>query len=187
MIRALKRKLFRAWLLRGPWGTAKYIANYPRSVIRDYLIARRRNAVQAEFDREFNVDTAGIISLADLDVDDPNWIHGENYGPTSPATFEAIMAALPIVASDFTFVDFGSGKGAVLLYALAFPFREIIGVEFSSYLHQCADSNIARHPLANRRAVRSIHLRCCSIRDSGWTAFYVFQQPVFRGHKGCRF
>jgi hypothetical protein len=108
MIRALKRKFFRAWLLRGPWGTAKYIANYPRSL-------RRRNAVQAKFDREFNVDTSGVISLADLDVDAPNWIHGENYGPTSPATFEAIMAALPIDVSDSTFVDFGSGKGAVRL------------------------------------------------------------------------
>jgi hypothetical protein len=173
--------------LRGPWGTAKYIANYPRGLIRDRLIARRRNAVQAKFDREFNVDTAGIISLADLDVDAPNWIHGENYGPTSRATFEAIMAALPIDVSNFTFVDFGSGKGAVLLYALAFPFKEIIGVEFSSYLHKCAESNIARYPLANRRAVRSTHCDAGSIRDSAWTALYIFQQPVFRGHKGSRF
>ena len=177
MIRALKRKLLRAWLLRGPWGTAKYIANYPRSVIRDYLVSRRRNAVQTKFDREFNVDTAGIISLADLDVDVPNWIHGENYGPTSPATFEAIMAALPIVVSDFTFVDFGSGKGAVLLYALAFPFKEIIGVEFSSYLHQCANSNIARHPLAHRRAVRSIHCDAAQFEIPDGPLFTFFNNP----------
>src|SRR5436309_2710964 len=122
MLRALKRKLYRVWLLYGPLGTAKYIANYPRSVIRSFLIARRRNAVQANFDREFNVDTTGLISLSGLDIDSPNWVHGENYGPTSPATFETIMGALRIDVSDFTFVDFGSGKGAVLLYASAFPF-----------------------------------------------------------------
>ena len=157
MFRALKRKFFRAWSLRGPWGTAKYISNYPRSVIRDFFRVRRRNATQAKFDREFNVDTSGLISLADLDVDVPNWIHGENYGPTSPTTFKTIMDALPIDVSDYTFIDFGSGKGAVLLYALAFPFKEIIGVEFSLHLHRCAESNIKRHPLANRRAIRSIH------------------------------
>ena len=177
MFRALKRKLFRAWLLRGPWGTAKYIANYPRSLIRDRLIALRRNAVQAKFDREFNVDTTGLISLAVLDVDAPNWIHGENYGPTSPATFEAIMAALPVDVSDFTFVDFGSGKGAVLLYALAFPFKEIIGVEFSSYLHQCAESNIARHPLANRRAIRSIHCDAAQFEIPDGPLFTFFNNP----------
>jgi len=177
MIRALKRKLFRAWLLRGPWGTAEYIANYPRNLIRDRLIARRRNAVQAKFDREFNVDTAGIISLADLDVDSPTWIHGENYGPTSPATFAAIMAASSIDVSDFTFVDFGSGKGAVLLYALAFPFKEIIGMEFSSSLHQCAESNIARHPLANRRAVRSIHGDATQFEIPDGPLFTFFNNP----------
>ena len=177
MIRALKRKLFRAWLLRGPWGTAKHIANYPRNLIRDRLIARRRNAVQAKFDREFNVDTAGIISLADLDVDSPTWIHGENYGPTSPATFAAIMAASSIDVSDFTFVDFGSGKGAVLLYALAFPFKEIIGMEFSSSLHQCAESNIARHPLANRRAVRSIHGDATQFEIPDGPLFTFFNNP----------
>ena len=177
MIRALKRKLFRAWLLRSPWGTAKHIANYPRNLIRDRLIARRRNAVQAKFDREFNVDTAGIISLADLDVDSPTWIHGENYGPTSPATFAAIMAASSIDVSDFTFVDFGSGKGAVLLYALAFPFKEIIGMEFSSSLHQCAESNIARHPLANRRAVRSIHGDATQFEIPDGPLFTFFNNP----------
>jgi len=177
MIRALKRKLFRAWLLRGPWGTAKHIANYPRDLIRDRLIARRRNAVQAKFDREFNVDTAGIISLADLDVDSPTWIHGENYGPTSPATFAAIMAASSIDVSDFTFVDFGSGKGAVLLYALAFPFKEIIGMEFSSSLHQCAESNIARHPLANRTAVRSIHGDATQFEIPDGPLFTFFNNP----------
>ena len=34
-LRALKRKLYRTWLLEGPMGTVKKIANYPRSVARD--------------------------------------------------------------------------------------------------------------------------------------------------------
>jgi len=152
-----KEKFFELGTCAAPKGTAKYLANYPRTVVRQYVTARRRNAVQSKFDREFNVDTAGLISLAHLDVDSPNWIHGQNYGPTSPATFEAVMNALSIDVSKFTFIDFGSGKGAALLYALAFPFQKIIGVEFSLQLHRCAESNIARYPLANGRAIRSIH------------------------------
>src|SRR5438045_9800072 len=38
----------------------------------------------------------------------------------------------------------GSGKGAVMLYASTFPFKKIIGVEFSSLLHRIAERNIAR-------------------------------------------
>jgi hypothetical protein len=159
MLRKIKRKLYKVWSLYGPVGAVIQIATYPYTIIRDLAIARRRNTVQAEFDREFNVDTAGLISLSSLDVDSPNWEHGINYGPTSPASFAAVMdaiSALSIDLSDFTFIDFGSGKGAVLLYAAAFPFKDIIGVEFSSHLHQIAQSNIARHPLASRRRVRSI-------------------------------
>ena len=40
MLRALKRKLYRTWLLEGPMGTIKKIANYPRSVARDFCGAK---------------------------------------------------------------------------------------------------------------------------------------------------
>ena len=177
MFRALKRKLYRTWLLDGPMGTVKKIANYPRSVARDFFRARKRNALQSKFDREFNVDTAGLISLGDLDVESSSWVHGTQYGPTSPATFEAIMSALPIDVSEFTFIDFGSGKGAVLLYASAFPFRQILGVEFSSTLHQIAESNIAKHPIARTRPVRSIHTDATQFEIPSGPLFAFFNNP----------
>jgi hypothetical protein len=158
-------------------GTAKKIANYPQSVARDFFRARKRNAVQAQFDREFNVDTTGLISLGELDVEGASWVHGTQYGPTSPATFQAIMRALPIDVCDFTFVDFGSGKGAVLLYASAFPFKQILGVEFSSILHQIAESNIAKHPLASTRPVRSIHTDATQFQIPSGPLFAFFNNP----------
>jgi SAM-dependent methyltransferase len=52
------------------------------------------------------------------------------------------MEVLDIRYEDFVFIDFGSGKGRVLLLASEFPFKKIIGVEFSPKLHAIAQNNI---------------------------------------------
>ena len=157
IVRSFWRKLTRALRLYGVVGTAKYSGEFLRNKIRNTSVNRQRNAVQATFDRKFDVDTAGIISLSSLDVDTQNWVHGHNYGPTSPGTFDEVMDVLDIDFSDFTFVDYGSGKAAVLLYAAALPFKEIIGVEFSQQLHDIAVTNIAKHPLTSGGHVRAVH------------------------------
>ena len=41
-----------------------------------------------------------------------------------------------------TFIDFGSGRGRVLLLASELGFRKVIGVEFNAHLHQTASANI---------------------------------------------
>jgi SAM-dependent methyltransferase len=55
------------------------------------------------------------------------------------------MAALPIRHEEFTFIDFGSGKGKVLLLASELPFKAIVGIEFSKDLYEVAQQNVARH------------------------------------------
>ena len=42
-----------------------------------------------------------------------------------------------------TFIDIGSGLGRILLLALDHPFKRIVGIEISGYLHQKAVANIA--------------------------------------------
>lgn len=44
--------------------------------------------------------------------------------------------------SDFTFIDYGSGKGQVLMTVAEFPFKEIIGIEYLTELHHKAKNNI---------------------------------------------
>lgn len=44
--------------------------------------------------------------------------------------------------SDCTFIDYGSGKGQALMVAAEFPFREVIGIEFSQNLHEQAEANL---------------------------------------------
>jgi hypothetical protein len=45
---------------------------------------------------------------------------------------------LKIDPRDFTFTDFGSGEGRVLLIAAGLPFRAVVGVEFSAELNEIA-------------------------------------------------
>ncbi len=99
-----------------------------------------------EFDRDFGTDTgASLIQCEGLDIRSPNWIHGIRYSPTPAAKLHEMLAALPIRHEEFTFIDFGSGKGKVLLLASDLPFKAIIGLEFSEQLHHVAQRNLASY------------------------------------------
>src|SRR5260221_10114908 len=76
--------------------------------------------------------------------------HAIRYRPITPGAFKQMMTAIPTDLSRFSFVDFGSGKGRVLLLASHLPFREVIGVEFSAKLHRIAERNIASYPATKR-------------------------------------
>ncbi len=56
------------------------------------------------------------------------------------------IEALAIDVSTYSFVDYGSGRGRLLLAAARLPFRRVVGVEFARSLHQDACENIAHYP-----------------------------------------
>ncbi|MFZ0635589.1 MAG: class I SAM-dependent methyltransferase, partial [Candidatus Acidiferrales bacterium] len=97
---------------------------------------------RSEFDLAHGVETDGDLGgwtyLSDLDIPSANWIYGRNYAGTEPERFAAVLASLPISFEEFEFVDFGSGKGRVLLMASEVPFKKIVGIEFSPELHAIA-------------------------------------------------
>ncbi|MFO8055193.1 MAG: class I SAM-dependent methyltransferase, partial [Bacteroidales bacterium] len=64
------------------------------------------------------------------------------YLPAPEKVTQYMLQNLDIDYSDFIFVDYGSGKGRVLLVASNFPFQKIIGVEISKKLHRIAKKNI---------------------------------------------
>jgi SAM-dependent methyltransferase len=115
----------------------------------------------SEFDRTFGVDTDGDLDdwtyLSDLDIPSPNWIEGTDYSPIHPERLLGILSSIPLQHEDFVFVDFGSGKGRALLVASQFPFRKIIGVEFSPELHAIAGQNVARY---RNPAQRCTNIQC---------------------------
>ena len=95
------------------------------------------------FDFRYHVHTAGDRNLDGLRVLGRNLQHGLRYEVSNPRTVRLILECLPIEDfSDYTFLDYGSGKGRVLLMASEFPFRRIVGIEFATDLHEIAVKNI---------------------------------------------
>src|SRR5919109_3431347 len=101
---------------------------------------RLRNAIGETrcriFDWRHGVRTCGNADLADLTVVGDNTGHAVHYQPSHPKFLFEVFSSLKIDYPSYTFVDFGSGKGRVLLVASEFPFSEILGVEFAAELHQ---------------------------------------------------
>ncbi|MGB8543315.1 MAG: hypothetical protein WCD49_16925 [Candidatus Acidiferrales bacterium] len=110
---------------------------------------------QSDYDRKYHVDTSGEIHLSELDIESPNSAFGNSYQASPPNIIVEMIAALPIRYQDYTFIDIGSGKGLVLFIASNYPFRKIIGVEFSPQLHQIAQENV--------RSYRSAEQQCTDL------------------------
>lgn len=130
----------------------------PSQLIKEYSKSRKDYpgfAVCDEFDATHGIETSTRVHPTDLKTDSPNRICSVGYWPTRPEIFEEALSALNIRHEDFIFIDFGSGKGRVLLLASNYPFRKIIGVEFSSELHVLAQDNI-RHYTSNTQKCRDI-------------------------------
>ena len=133
---------------RGLLGTARFLLTAPFHVIiqRTPLQHRVREFKDWRFDRKHHVNTDGSIQLSNLDINNANRQHGQRYEAVPADVFHHMLGFLPPIEHEkFTFVDFGSGKGRALLLASEYPFKRIVGVEFSSQLDQIAQSNIASY------------------------------------------
>lgn len=92
----------------------------PRGLLRLY----RHHA----FDRRLGVNTRGYSDL--------------RYEPTPAEVFSEMIGRIPFDPREFVFVDFGSGKGKVLMLAAQYPFRSVLGVELWEDLHRIALENL---------------------------------------------
>lgn len=87
------------------------------------------------FDRRHGVDTAGASpGSAPL---------RRGYEPVTPGKFRAMVRAAGIAPRQFTFVDYGCGKGRALLLAAKLGFARSIGIEIEPALHEAARRNVA--------------------------------------------
>lgn len=135
----------RAWWREQPKSAAerlRRLAGIVQEFFRDSLPDRKRQRFgDAEYDWDCRVDTtsanvgwrARFIGLLN-----------SSYQPIEPDIFRAMIRALPIDFSQFTFVDIGSGKGRAMLLASEFPFRRILGIELLPELHHIAQGNLAK-------------------------------------------
>jgi SAM-dependent methyltransferase len=140
--------------------TAVHSNGLGRTFLRAYLALRRRTIGRfldplgsRLFDRRHGTDTENDVVWDDLGIDEKDKKTASFYSPTRPGPFHIVMRALKIPTGG-GFVDFGSGKGRVLLLAARYPFERITGVELSGKL--CA---IARKNVEIYRAKRPVDAR----------------------------
>jgi hypothetical protein len=95
------------------------------------------------FDARYGTDTrtqATLDSLTGLIGDSE---HAEPYQATRVLALRSLLRTLKLPPGN-VLVDFGSGKGRVLMVAAPFGFRALRGIEFSSGLCEIARANVER-------------------------------------------
>jgi len=114
------------------------------------------------FDTTRHVQTSGLVRRPEAANIVGEIRDSHMYGPVRVANAHAALRDLPLGGaqdggagggdySQYTFVDVGSGKGRVLFVAAEYPFRKVIGVEFSNALHDDALANLKRYKYWGQR------------------------------------
>lgn len=107
------------------------------------------------FDLWHGVDTSPSLQLAGQPTG-PNADHGRPYRAVNGGLFRRAIRSLPIDFADFTFADYGSGKGKAVLLASRLPFRQVIGIEYVRSLDTIAWLNLHRYR-GGKRMARRVH------------------------------
>jgi hypothetical protein len=111
-----------------------------------------KDRVDSDFDRRYGVNTWGDIPLDQLGFAQQDLERGNGlYRPIDEKLFWEAMSLLQIDPSEFHFIDYGSGKGKVLVMASHLPFRSVIGIELSPVLHEAAVENLRNFQSTDRR------------------------------------
>jgi len=175
------KRLIVAWKRYDAWKfiylVAKNLRFYIKKLFSGDLL---QSTPKSEFDDEFGTDTEGILEVGQLDSAlSENNLHARNYTPSPYHVTTKIIQELSIDHTRFSFIDFGSGKGRVLLIASQLPFKSVIGVEFSRELCEIANSNIAKIPPSKCAAswVGCIHTDAMEYRLPGNPLVCYFFHP----------
>ena len=130
------------------------------------LVHRAKNPV---LDR--GLDTSSRITLPEHAVDDRV--------PYVPSAWHFLPRALRYigVSEGDTFVDFGCGKGRVVVQAARWPFRRVIGVEVSPELAEIARTGLATRE--HRHRCDNVEIVVADVRDfrvpDDFTVGYFFR------------
>ena len=140
---------------------------------KNYLFRLHERVLDPPIETLFFKPTKDPVPLAGLTIRGSNREHGHDYRPTPCALFDWTVGAIKYDLSRLTFVDYGAGKGRVLLLASQHPFQAVGGIEFM---------NIAQFP-RSRMKCRNVE---CVLDDAsqvgplGGEAVHYFFNPFSR-------
>jgi len=176
----LKRHVV-AWKRQGTWKFIYLVSkNLRLSIEKLFSGDVLQSTTESEFDDDFGTDTEVIREIGSLDIAlSENAIHAVAYEPSPYHLTTKIIQELSIDHTRFSFIDFGSGKGRVLLIASQLPFKSVIGIEFSRELCEVAKGNIAKIPPSKYAAswVECVHTDVMEYRLPGNPLVCYFYNP----------
>jgi hypothetical protein len=97
------------------------------------------------------------------DLSPVNTAHADlsyEYGASPRLVVDWILNAIKVDLTQYSFIDYGSGRGRVLLSAARKPFKCVRGIEFCRVLHEQAKRNIAGYPVRHL-VCRDVQSVCC--------------------------
>ncbi len=122
------------------------------TTINEKLVLRMWNGISDYvFDNKYGVETRKSIPLSKLTIKSVNKCNGIDYDPVNYFILRDIFVSLSPCFNRGNFVDFGSGKGRVMLLASQYGFEKIIGVEFSKKLCDICKNNLCKTSEWNER------------------------------------
>ncbi len=118
------------------------------------------------FDIWYGIDTCKWAELSDLTIHNSvNREKGYPYQPTRLVPLRKLFNVInSIIPPDSVLVDFGCGKGKVLLAASEFGFKEVRGVEFAHELCEIAEKNCAVYK-ARKGFITEYRIIECDVTD----------------------
>ena len=126
----------------------------PKRLKKDYRALLKRlheRVLDVQREQLFFAPTKDPAPLSGLTINSANRAFGNDYRPICCQLFDWTLAQIDEDLSNFTFIDYGAGKGRALLLAAEHPFSAAAGVEFAEELHDNAQMNIAQYPRSRMR------------------------------------
>ena len=100
------------------------------------------------------------------------------YLATRPKCVRRAFSALQVKDfRDYTFIDFGSGKGRALLMAADLEFKRLVGIELRKELHDKALENLKNRKKARTINIESINMNALDFEYSTGNLVLYFSNP----------
>ena len=121
-------------------------------LIKEYINTQYELYLGKKFDLKYSIETRHHIASWDLKIESANKKYAFRYEPIPFREFYSSMNNLQIKFEDYIFIDVGAGKGRALLLASDYPFKELIGIEFSKEIYKIAKNNIEKFKYMSKKA-----------------------------------
>lgn len=156
-----------------------------KSLSRDYrgfLEHAHRYVPDHAIEQHCFVPTSETLPLSILRVPHQLRRSGHDYRPTPRLVFQWAMEMLHEPVQRKEFVDYGAGRGRVLLMASNYPFEKITGAEIAEELANDCHLNIAQYPrsLMKCRDVSCEHVSALRLPIPEGETVFFFNNPFTR-------